>query len=163
MQVAAFTHNVLSSLSGPTKQSECKEKYSVFYWHYSHTMLSRVYETIGSPSVGNLSVCMGHSSKPWAPSSAAFSSKCDQCHVEIRGTRINSDLFKLFGVALALHCPRASSLNRLKLSYTTACALCESEMLWRRRQVTVISYHHSASSSSLVSWLHLCLLLNSVA
>ena len=26
------------------------------------------------------------------PSSTAFSSKCGQCHVEIRGTRVNTDL-----------------------------------------------------------------------
>jgi len=27
-----------------------------------------------------------------APSSTAFSSKCEQCHAEIRGVRINADL-----------------------------------------------------------------------
>ena len=77
-------------------------------WHCPHSMLSRVYETVERPSSVRLSVFsidreqqrraaglllsavwVGDMDRQQAP---ALSSKCGQCHVDSRGTRLNTDL-----------------------------------------------------------------------
>jgi len=77
------------------------------YWHYSRSVWSRVYETVWRPSVFALSVCAisraaaaaGHTDKPNScmifVRSTALSSKCEQCHVDSRRRKLNTDLLCL--------------------------------------------------------------------
>ena len=99
----------------------CTDRYGIHYWYFSHSMLSKIYETIERPSVCS-SVCPIMRPQPWraaglllsavpagdidrqrrptsssgaAPRgrSTALSSKYEQCFVDRWRRMLNTDLF----------------------------------------------------------------------